>query len=216
MLPRLVQILLSNNVCRQEAELITEVIREECSVEMSKIEKQMSKHRKKGAKDFTDELTKLQQKRSRHEETIPEPTPHTSQTDEPLQKRLIQLKKNVKECLEGVIKCLKDQKTSSKDIKPPTINVTPEVTTNPTDQVLTIIHEVLLKMEFPLKVHVAETLVSELRKVYGDIREIQANCHNLITFDIKSKNEEANNINHCILEALRHGMSTADIISFNR
>lgn len=225
MLPRLEELMTINNI--EKVKETTRIIRKASEDELVQIEelfdkkfgngKDMKELKEQVLEKLNAELEALQ--KAQQGRDVSAGTNHESTANSnPAAERLKKLKENVRDRLSGIIEYMDGENSNSgEDIEQSSPNVTPKVsrrgtpkvTSNSIDGVLTVIHEVLLLMKLPL--HIAKRLVDELYKVFENLRSILNNPainDYLIIIDIESKN----NINHCILEALRQGMSTENIV----
>lgn len=198
MLPRLEEFLAMIGICPEYAKLITTSIRENTEsietllnkrhVSKETFWKQMASLKAKIAKTLDDDYAALLQQQN-HEST--------------------KFKEAVGKRLNTIIKYAKSELNPSEDTKQPT----PNVTKYSTDEMLSIIHEVLLQIEIPFEV--AKRLVDELTQVHGDLRTIQSSnaIHDyLIIFDIRINDVQKITIGQRILEVLHKGTSSADIV----
>lgn len=205
MSPRLEEFLNIINICPEYAKLITASIREksekiknlfnEKRISKETFWKQMASLRAKIAKKLGDDFAALLQEKRNHEST---------ENSE----RLKILKEAVRKRLKSIIKYLDIELNPSEE------KATPNVTRcYSTDEMLSVIHELLLLMEIPFEI--AKRLVDELTQVHGDIRTIQSSNaiqDYLIIFDSRVNDVQKITIAQRILEALHKGTSSTDIV----
>lgn len=200
MLPRLEEFLCII-ICRVMAEQITASIRTK-SPEIENLltkkrnstkrfSKSMASLKEKIDKELDDNLAALQQKR---DQESTENSEHLAKYKEAVRKRL-----------NTIIKYLNSELNPSEDTK----QKTPNATKYSTDEMLAIIHEVLLLMEIPLEV--VERLVDELKQVHEAVQTIQSS-NNIKGYLVIFDDVEKKTITQHILESLRKGMSTIDIV----